>query len=167
MTISKTDRLKDADLALQLMMQELGERAFRSQFMSPTNEPPYERILSTTWKCLEDRLLIEPFPAGRKRRYALTGSGWLKGLEVTDALDATKEKAGRVMADLKKRMEGGQHRVQANEVAEGAGVTIDFVHNMLDSDFIRAVFKRVGVKFRHATQAYAIEIPINFHHELS
>jgi hypothetical protein len=151
------------------MMEELGDRAFFKHLLGPTDSPPYDRILPTTWQYLEDRFLIKPFrSAGPKRRYVLTGSGWIMGLEVTGSLGATKETAGKVMAEIKRRVEGKPDRifVQSNVVAEGAGVTVDFVHSLLESGFMRGVFRRVGVKFRRLTQVYTIEIPINFYHEI-
>jgi len=170
MTLSKAERLADADLALRLMIEELGERAFFRRVLSPTDRPPYEGILPTTWQDLEDRFLIERFmSAGRIRRYELTGSGWLRGLELTGALDATKEKAGTVMGAIKKQVEGRRDRavVYSNSIAEGAGLTVDFVHNLLDSDFIPIVFKQKGVKFDRCTGGvYQIVIPVNFGLEL-
>jgi hypothetical protein len=40
------------------------------------------------------------------------------------------------------------------------------MHNLLDSDFIQIVFRRIGVKIRQRGTSYFIDIPVNFGHEL-
>ncbi|MBI4459821.1 MAG: hypothetical protein HY648_07160 [Acidobacteria bacterium] len=105
MTLSKTARLQNADLALQPMMEELGDRAFFNRILGPTDKPPYDKILPTTWQDLEDKYFIKPFlSAGRINRYMLTGWGWLKGLELTGALNETKEKAGKIKAAIRREL---------------------------------------------------------------
>ena len=170
MTLSKTERLEDADLALRLMMEELGDRAFFNRILGPTDKPPYDKILPTTWQDMEDKHFIKPFlSAGRINRYMLTGWGWLKGLELMGALNATKEEAGKVKAAIRRELGDRTEikRVSSHSIAEAADVTWDFVHNLLDSDFIQNVFGEIGVKFRRqSSNVYRIEIPVNFGHEL-
>ena len=169
MTLSKTDRLEDADLALRLMMEELGEREFFKRVVSSTDTPPFDKIFSTTWQYLEDQFFIEPLSsAGRIRRYMLSGSGWLRGQELTGKLNPTKEKAGKVMAAIKNHLEPRKDTkfVSADSIAAAAGVPLSFVRNMVESDFIENVFRRKGAKWHRGTYGNMIEVPVNFGHEL-
>jgi hypothetical protein len=75
MTISKQERLENRDLALQLMMAELGDRAIDTVDFDVTQSPFFERIRYTTWEILEEEGAVKTLDAiGHTHRY-LTGLG--------------------------------------------------------------------------------------------
>ena len=169
MTLSDDERSVNADLALRLMIEGVGDQEV-ARVLFPIDKPPYESIHRTTWQDLEDRQLIKPFPAAGPIRYVLTATGWLKGLEVSDAHEAPemKDKIARLMGELKKYVKDRNEKGRAHShiIAHDAGVPASFVHNILESNFIERVLKRKGVSYRVASPGYSIEIPINFDHPL-
>ena len=80
MTLSRTERSDNIELALKLMMGELGDHAINELFVE-IDKPPYENIYPTTWKDLQDRYWIEGRNTMGRKRCQLTASGWLEEFE--------------------------------------------------------------------------------------
>ena len=82
MTFSKSDRTANAELALKLMLDESGDGILYHDF--DITVPPYcDQIYPTTWKALEDSVLISVRDVINRPFRALTGRGWLEALRVT------------------------------------------------------------------------------------
>ena len=99
MSLSRSERFENIELALKLIMEKLGDSAIDELFVE-IDKPPDEKIYPTTWQHLEDQYFIarRDTLGGRYRR--LTASGWLEGLRITGLLEVEemKEKVGEPIA---------------------------------------------------------------------
>ena len=97
MSLSRMERSENIELALKLMMGELGEYGI-NEWSFELDKSPYENFYPTTWQYLEGQYFIDRRNRMGSRRYGLTGYGWLEGLRITGTLGApeTKEKVGKV-----------------------------------------------------------------------
>ena len=165
MSLSKEDRLRNADEALQLMLELLGNKII-STFEFDIDKPPFEgQAYPTTWKYLEDQGLIERRDTLADRRCALTGMGWLSGLQAIGAHRSPEltEQVGRIMSVLKNLVKGRQEMAFANAVAvaEEANVPVGLVYNIIDSHYILSVLGRIEAAW-YETGGFLIEVPVDF-----
>ena len=162
MSHSEEKRIQNAELALKLMVEELGEgRIYGAWFLA--DEPPLDVIFRSTWEYLQRQGYVRHGP-GSKERYVLTPSGWLKGMELTGALrsEETMEKIQQLMAGLaeyvKDRKEGFD---LIQTIAGKIGLAEGFVHNIIASCYIEQVLARQGAEL-DSEQGHAIRIPSDF-----
>jgi hypothetical protein len=163
MTLSKDARQENRELALTILLGELGSRACESAFFT-INEPPFSQILSTTWKLLTDAGLvrsIHPFI------YSLTGRGWLEGIRITDQItDSLRADVGRIMSSLKRHVDGRHEPAYVSffSTEQDARVAPDLLFNVIESRFIENVFRRRGAYWHDRGQGQVILVPIDFGH---
>ena len=164
MTLSKTERSENIELALKLMMGELGDNAIDESWFE-IDKPPYENIYSTTWQGLQDRYWIEGRNTMGRKRCQLTASGWLEGLRITGLLEAgeMKQKVGKLMAELKRFVEGRQDEaiVDIHGVVREAGVPFGFVFNIIESNYVDIVLGRKGAEWHPQARGQLIKIPVD------
>lgn len=164
MTLSKAERSENIELALQLMMGELGEHAINELFFE-IGKPPYENIYPTTWQHLEAQYFIEPRDTFGARYRRLTGLGWLEGLRITGLLEAekTKQMVGKLMAELKRSVDGRQDEglVDIHRIVADAGVPFGFVFNVIDSDYVDRVLGRKGAVWHPQAHGQLIKVPVD------
>ncbi|OFW00090.1 MAG: hypothetical protein A3H94_04200 [Acidobacteria bacterium RIFCSPLOWO2_02_FULL_60_20] len=169
MTLSIEQRLQNMDKVVILMMKKLGDGAIRRLWEDP-RDPYYHEIVATIWLDLENHGLVKPTRTAAAVRYSLTGQGWLKGLDLTKSLEETKKKVGDVMRVMRERMGGRTHErnvlVHSSEIARAAGVSDYFIENMVESDFIRKVFKRYSMNAKQSGRWYLFSIPPKFGQEI-
>jgi hypothetical protein len=165
MSLSRNERSENIELALKLMMEELGEHGI-NEWSFEIDKSPYENIYPTTWQYLEDQYFIERRNRMGSRRCGLTGYGWLEGLRITGTLETPgiKKKVGKVMAELKRSVEGRQDEalVDANGIATGAGVPYGFLYNIIDSHYIENIIQRKGAAWHPQAPRQLIVIPVDF-----
>jgi hypothetical protein len=165
MTLSRTERSENIELALKLMMGELGEYGI-NQLLFEIDKPPYENIYPTTWQYLEDQYLIERLDTMGARHCELTGPGWLQGLRVIGTIEApdTREKVGKVMAELKRHVEGREEKEfeYVEVIADEAEVPLGFVYNIIESGYIETVLNRKGAQWYPRAPRRMVEIPVDF-----
>src|SRR4051794_12893584 len=91
MSLSDTERKRNIDLALTLLMQGLGS-PFDWQEHDST-EPKFSGVHRTTWDELTERGFVR---ATTFDRYVLAPPGWIEALKLTGTFDsaAFKAKAG-------------------------------------------------------------------------
>ena len=165
MTLLKTERSENIELALQLMMGELGEHAINELFFE-IDKPPYENIYPTTWQHLEAQYFIEPRDTFGARYRRLTGFRWLEGLRITGLLEAeeTKQMVGKLMAELKRSVEGreGEAIVDIHSIVREAGVPFGFVFNVIDSNYVDRVLGRKGAVWHPQARGQLVKVPVDF-----
>lgn len=165
MSHSSDERRKNIELAFQLMMGELGEHGI-NELRFDIDEPPYEIIYPTTWQYLEDQYFTKRYDTMGERHCFLTGYGWMEGLRIAGSLETTemKEKVGRVMAEIKKLVEGRGEKAfeYVKAVAGGAVVSQGFAYNIIEGGYIETVLHRKGVEWASRAQGLMIEIPVDF-----
>lgn len=166
MTLSKNDRTGNAELALKLMMGELGEDALDHEF--DITVPPYsDRIYPTSWKALEDSALISVLDVINRPFRELTGRGWLQALRVTGQIDNSelKARAGRVMKALKDSLASRNENayVSVASIAFESKASEGFVFNFVESQFIENIFHRKGAEWQDSRKT-TILVPIDFGH---
>lgn len=171
MTLSAQDRIRSVELAIRLMMEELGDLGIGT-FLADVEDEKYAGVYGTAWHDLELAGLVRPRRSAKKTWYQLTGRGWLRGLELTNALEGAREKTGRVMRECKRHVEDRQDTalVPSWEIAVAADVSNSFIENVVKSDFIRSVFNRHSFtaepRYGIGFAGYLFKIPINFGQEI-
>jgi len=164
MSLSKTERSENIELALQLMMGKLGEYAINELWFE-IDKPPYENMYSTTWKDLEDRYWIEGRNNMGRKRCQLTTSGWLEGLRITGLLEAeeTKQMVGKLMAELKRSVDGRRDEglVDIHRIVTDAGIPFGFVFNVIDSNYVDRVLGRKGAVWHPQARGQLIKVPVD------
>lgn len=166
MTKSRDARKENADLALTFMLEELRDAGIDKLFIKP-QDAQYASILQTSWKELEDSRLVKsvgPY-------FQLTGAGWLKALDVKGRLDdsALRVPVGRIMATLKAYIPGRHEKAYAvaSTVAQQAGVSEDFLFNVIESRFIEVVLDRHGASWENPRMKNVLVIPVDFGQDLA
>lgn len=163
MSLSREDRLRNANRALQLMLELLGSEVI-STFEFDIDKPPFEgQVYPTTWKYLEDRGLIEVCSSLADRRCTLTGMGWLSGLQAIGAQQSPElaKQVGRIMSVLKSLVKGRKEMTFTNvaAVAKEADVPVGLVYNIVVSNYIRSVLGRIEANL---AGDFDIEVPVDF-----
>jgi hypothetical protein len=165
MSLSKTERSENIELTLKLMMEELGEHGINEVWLD-IDKPPYENVYSTTWQCLQDRYWIEVRNTMGRKRCQLTASGWLEGLRITGLLEAgeMKQKVGKLMAELKRSVEGRQDEaiVDMFRIVTEADVPFGIVFNIIDRGYVDRVLGRKGAVWHPQARGQLIKVPVDF-----
>jgi hypothetical protein len=168
MSISKEERQTDTALALQLMLQHVGDRRISECFFDST-EPPFNAIQRTTWTELQESNCVKPFLDSQ--HYCLSGSGWLQALQETGTTRdrAFQRAAEKLLASIKKHVKGRQGNVRMvglQTLARNSGLSENWIYNAIESNLIEAQFKRQGPTWVHGFEGTAIHVPITFGREL-
>ena len=162
MSHSEETRIKNAELALKLLVEDLGEERIYGAWF-PADEPPLDVIFRSTWEYLQRQGYVRRCP-GLKDEYVLTPSGWLKGLELTGALrsEETLQKVQQLMAGLAEYVKDRKEGFDLIETIAGkVGLAKGFVHNIIASCYIEQVLARQGAEL-DSEQGHAIRIPSDF-----
>ena len=163
MSHSEETRIKNAELALKLMVEDLGEERIYGAWF-PADESPLDQTFRSAWEYLQRQGYVRRGPA-LKEEYVLTPSGWLKGMELTGALrsEETLQKVQQLMAGLKEyvkdRNQEGFDLIET--IAGKVGLAKGFVHNIMASCYIEQVLGRQGAEL-DSEQGHAIRIPSDF-----
>jgi len=167
MTLSADDRRRDMGLARELIIQAVGGHALDS-VECDTDEPPFNQILPTTWKVLEDRVLIRRTP-GWGRRCELTGDGWYVCMKALGKFNEPEFHGmmQTLAAALQKQIKGRRDEalVYAESLANAAGLPLDFVFNAIESRLLDHEFNIEGAYWdEHGRTGMWIRVPIDFGH---
>lgn len=166
MTLSKDQRIEDMARALVLMLERIGDRAIDAEEASVT-EPPFDVVNQTTWIELRTRGWIRRFEVMGREAYFLTGSGWIRALEITGAVSDSgfDKNIGQLMAALKGLIEGRQAEASEHTdiVAQLARLSTDWIFNVIESNIIEQRYGRKGAHWDgHYPRGKAIRVPIDF-----
>jgi hypothetical protein len=164
MSVSEKDRLDNIELALRLMMQDLGEPYGWQEHDAKTAK--FGPVLRTTWEELAERGLVN---ARTFDRYELTGPGWIAGLRVAGAFedDEFRRKSGLLQKALKARIKP-ENRDQwgsadRTELANETGLSEFFVYDAIDSHLLEALFDIVDAGWAEGDEMKNyIDIPPRF-----
>ena len=163
MTLSNQNREENMAEALKLLLERLGDRAIYVEFLN--DDPAFTGVYPTTWKDLEDSHLVSSRPGPSWCWYHLTGEGWLEALQFTGALDTVEfqDRFGRLNATLisftDNRHEKGFKQIHV--VAEKAGVTEDWLSNILESRIWENKYNRHGAEFDDSKTSVIIPTRFN------
>lgn len=165
MTLSKTDRQKNLDEALLLLMEDLHGCSVSIMGAFINERFLDSRILRTTWDELKERHLVRE--TNSRYMYTLSGNGWIQGLKLrgeycTDELKAITRK---LSAALKDKLKGRQceEMVTVAEVAEKSGLPEAFIRNAIESDLIHELFGTKGATWASdEDRGKFISIPVGF-----
>jgi len=144
--------------ALVLTRKRLGDRAIDTAEFDPC-EADFSNIRNTTWLELQRECYVEPERYFSGIRYRLSGRGWLACIEAAGQLDDFKIQLGPIMRELKASVKGrrGPAFEYLDSLASGAGVSVDFAYNVVESDAIGYVLGRHGVKWEHRGKMICID----------
>jgi len=167
MTISREDRIKDANTALTLLLQSLGEQALIERAFDTTADP-FRQINTTTWFYLEKKGWTRTHD---NRRYSrLTGAGWLKAIRLIGLANDRifLANVGKLMAALKVVVKGRKGDYQANilDMAKSSTLSPEFIVNIIESHFISEELRKHGVEWYPGYPQSLIWIPVDFGMEL-
>ena len=165
MSLSKTERQANIDIALKLQMEEVGERSIRQVFIDPTSDA-YRDIHETTWIELQHRGVIR---RSVLQYFSLSGYGWRTALELTEQNNNydTRVKLGRMCSSLKAAVKGrsnpaGVALVSAQDVAVETGLELGFVANVIDGELIDYWLKRHGAIWADGWEGQMLAVPLDF-----
>jgi hypothetical protein len=162
MTLSREERDANVKLALQLMLDKMGDEWANAVYFD-RHDSVFENILDTTWKELKDSHYVDD-AIGFQRSYRLTSFGWVAALKCSGLLGSRElsECVGRLAAALKRFVEG-RHQgkyVSVEEVAVMSGLPEGFVANAIDSSLIEVVLTRQGASWVYRNRGLLINVPI-------
>jgi len=138
MSESDKKRWDNMDLALRLMMQDLGEPYEWQEHDAKT--PKFAAVYPTTWDELAERGRVK---AWSYDRYSLTGPGWIEGLKVTGKFEERdfKRKAGQLQAALKARVKPSNRQqwghASRTDLARETGLSEFLIYDAIDSHLLR------------------------------
>lgn len=166
MSLSKEERLDNIRLALNLLLEALGNQYYRTPLFNREADV-FDKMFSTAWQELIDKCYLRSTANGYFLE--LTASGWRECLRLSGKLqdDTFKRYLGRISQVLKDRVKGRHHAqfVRPEEVATEVGIPLGLVLNVIDSDLLMYEFNRVTAKWA-SHEGGAIEVPTNFGLEL-
>jgi hypothetical protein len=171
MTLSKSEREKNNELALKLIFEDLGDDPiYLRLFLS--NDPRYEKATDrTTWEDLTRNGYLSLVVATQGARgYRLTPKGWLLCLEVTGASKSKgfRERLGRIIAAMKKQVKGRTAPAILSpwELAGESQEPFGLIFNVIDSRASSNLNSgRVGATWYKGQTGRLVEIPVDFNME--
>lgn len=171
MTLSKSEREKNNELALKLMFEDLGDDPLNLRVFS-SNDPRYRKTVDrTTWEDLvrNDHLILAVETVGACI-YRLTPKGWLLCLELTGASQSNefKERLGRIIAAMKRHVKGRSAPaiLSALELANESQEPFGLVFNVIDSRASSSLNSgRIGATWLKGYEGQLVEIPVLFNME--
>jgi hypothetical protein len=142
MSFSEKERRKNLELALQLIMQDLGEPYAWQEHDAASDK--FTAVHRTTWEELARRGLVKPHSF---YRYWLTGSGWIAGLKAIGQWSDPEflSKAGLLSEALKRKIDGRQEcgLTDRTKLAQETNLSEFFVYDVIDSHLLRELFRRI------------------------
>jgi hypothetical protein len=164
MTISKRDRVENHQVAFELMMRQLGDRAFDTTLFDAESLPFKEAILQTTWEELLRSGYVGRIGQGQ---YRLTAKGWLAGLELSGAGRSQEflERVGRLWAAMKRHIKGraGSAVVELRQIAIESNEPEGWIFNVIDSRASSSIDSaRIGARWFENERGRLIQIPVDF-----
>ena len=147
MPLPPAERVKNLELAVRLMTEEIGDEPIYMRYFD-AHKDPYTAINSTTWRELDDRSLVTD--TGH-RTYQLTGRGWLAGIRqlklITDP--QFRDKMSKLSASLKRRVKGraADDLVDIFTIEREAQVPTGFIYNAIKSHLLEEEFQIKGASF--------------------
>lgn len=171
MTLSKCERETNNELALKLMLEDLGDDPiYLRLFLS--NDPRYEKTVGrTTWEDLTRNEYLSLVVATEvARTYRLTPKGWLLCLELTGASKSNefKKRLGRIIAAMKRHVKGRTSPaiVSPWELANESHEPFGLVFNVIDSRASSSLNSgRIGATWYKNQRGQLVEIPVDFNME--
>ena len=163
MTLPRQDREKDLENAVRMMMEELGPR-WCALLFPEGDKPPYDQVMSTTWRELTRRGYVKD--RGLKR-YEFTAAGWLCGVALLDLPNQPdfRSQMSRLSATLKGYVKGRVDDALKDiySVAKDGAVSEDYVRNAIESKLLDRAFKLRGAYFppEDKMQHYIV-IPLDY-----
>jgi hypothetical protein len=158
MTIAREERSKNLAVALQTMVDAVGDSALDEVSFDGAR---YPSILTTTWDELLSIGLIEALPTGE---YVLTGRGWTAGVLSTGRVnvDPFRERLQRLFAELKRFVKGRKETVTIpfRQIIERTGLPDGWVFNVIEGKYMEEISQRRGASW--VKPGRLVLIPVSF-----
>jgi hypothetical protein len=165
MTLSKEERIEDCNLALKLMLAQVGDE-FLNLAECEIASPPFNDIKTTTWQELEQRYLIEDSSTLGHRRYILTGYGWRTALELNwDSYKTLVEERLTQLAIIFKKIVKDRQQdgyIFLDSAAAESGVPAGWICNAIDASLLEYKFNMKGAEWDNNGKGSMINIPVGF-----
>lgn len=165
MSLSKTERQANVDLALDLFLTELETEWIRTFTIDPENTT-YSGIFSTTWGELTERYQYLQRTQGVYNLYTLTPGGWFTAMKQSGYLDGSEFKGlvGKLSASLKARVKGRREPalVEISTVADEINIARGIIANIIDVRYIDNDLKRYGCSWASGFEGRLIVVPTHF-----
>jgi hypothetical protein len=165
MPLSDKTRTENIDKALVIMLEDLKNEPIWTREFEP-DEAIFKDIFKTTWPDLEEDVLVKPKHTLACKRYAMTGYGWYRAMELVweEHKSILDPLLGKIMATLKSYVDGRNEDawVDCKEIAERADIQFGLVYNIIESDFIECHLHKKGPKWYEGRSGDTVEIPSRF-----
>ncbi|HTR39866.1 MAG TPA: hypothetical protein VMH80_28530 [Bryobacteraceae bacterium] len=166
MSLSREQRLENVDLALELMLQTLGDNAIDTVIFELGSDK-FTQVQPTTWKELEDRCLIKRMDAIGHPMCQFTGDGWLAAIELAPkhVKALNEERLSRLAAALKDEVKGRDEDgyVYLNSLAASSELPENWIYNAIEARLLEHWFNRKGANwYGPRGGSPLIHIPVDF-----
>jgi hypothetical protein len=165
MPLPTEERLENINKALIIMLDELKDEPVWAREFEP-DKPIFKDIFKTTWPDMEDGSMLKPQHTLACKRYALTGYGWYRAMELMwpHQKSCLEPLLGKLMATFKSHVDGRDEDawVDCDDIAREADIAYGFVYNVVESNFIEYHLEKKGVQWYEGRSGHTIEIPSRF-----
>jgi len=167
MTISAAVRGEDAQRALLLLLERVGDRGIDEEDAN-IEDPPFNELLKTTWATLERRGYVKDIGQYGPKHYQLTEEGWLKALALSDQPE-TPEFTRRVqvlLQALKRAVDerSGDGLLDVREIASNTGLPLGWVWNGARAQLLDFLYPGRGYALE-MLDGVTVRVPADFGHE--
>jgi hypothetical protein len=166
MTLSDDTRRDAMDVALQRMLDDLGERMFDERRYEVDSDR-YRDIPHTTWLELQGHHYVEAAHAIGSAGFRLTPAGWIAALRAAAAFDTPEQRqsAVRLRAALKDVVKGRPLTgaiTDYRDIAARSGLPFNWIVNALQSRLLQHLWTwdHLDVAFEHGGRT--IRVPARF-----
>ena len=164
MSLSARDRREDIEIALKLLILQVGSAPMAAHLIVPS-DGQHNKIRSTTWHDLVSRGYLTPY-RGFPGRLVFTGYGYRYALELhaMQDLPEMQKKLGIICKHLKestaKRTRVGMVSVQ--NLAKKTTIPPGCIANIIEAQLIDYWLKRIGATWVQGFAGSLIMVPENF-----
>jgi len=167
MSLAREGRPTDEAAALQLMLQNLGDRRI-SDCLFDVAQAPLNVVPQAIWLDLQENSYVEH--SRDSRHYILTGRGWLRALQESRATqDKTfRRTVSNLIEAIKKHFKGGHvgRMVSPQTLAQESGIPENWIYNAVESNLIEGEFQKRGIVWANGFEGKLIHVPAAFGSEL-
>lgn len=163
-SLSKEERLRNIELALKLMLRDLGQNGIDGCLFELRSEV-FKDVESTTWRQLQEMFLIERMDTMGNPACRLTGAGWRVALDMVweDNKQVLQDALSKLAAALKDAVKGREEDafVSLHSVASTCGLPENWVYNAIESRLLEHKFNMKGA-YWYENRPPLIRVPLDF-----
>ena len=164
MSHSRQERLDNIDQLIQILMERTSPNWVKMSICE-TTDPALTKIFPTSWSDARGLGYVQQV-SGFRSHYQLTGTGWVKGLELNGILNAPdfNTMLGKVCKSLKDLVKGREQagRIDIEIIARQTEIAVGMISNIIEANLIETRLGRSGATWAKGFGGKWIVVPIDF-----